>query len=410
MSRQPRLTRIGRFEAAWYAHAFATELVLIYPVFGIMMLEGVSKIEFSVLLVIWSGVAIVLEVPLGTLADRLDRRTLLTIGGVIEGLCFLCWTLMPGFWGYALGFITWAIAGALQSGTSESLIYDTIRGAAGHNPDNARKLKWIESIYTRIYGRALAARSLGATFALILGGYVATWLGYQQVLLLSVLAPWLGAAVLWWLIRDPRTASEGGTTRSAFAVIQDAIREIMPNPELRHFLLAFATLGATFGALEEYIGPMYQEKPGVTLGLIGVIAGVAYLGASIGMVLAERLRLERHASIHLLMALSGVMLLGCVFVPGALGVVCLVAYFFTCSISFVHLQSRMQMRIRGDSRATVTSAAWMLDAIIGIVFYLLMGAVAEVFDWHAAFIVIALVTILCASGFAARVPKSEARS
>ena len=406
MDRRPRATRIGHFEAAWYCHAFLTELVLIYPVFGIMMLESVSKIEFSVLLVAWSGVAIALEVPLGTLADRLDRRTLLTLAGVIEGFCFLCWMLMPGFWGYALGFITWAVAGALQSGTSESLIYDTIRGAAGENPEDARKLKWIESIYTRIYGRSLAVRSLGATFALILGGYVATWLGYEQVLLLSMIAPWLGAIALWWLIRDPRPASKDSTRRSSFSVIQDAIREILPNPELRHFLIAFATLGATFGALEEYIGPLYMEKPGITLGLIGVIAGVAYLGASIGMVLAERLRLARHASVHLLMAFSGVMLLGCVFVPGALGVVCLVGYFFTCSMSFVHLQSRMQMRIKGDSRATVTSAAWMLDAIVGIVFYLLMGMVAEAFDWHAAFVVIALVTIFCASAFALQAPKS----
>jgi len=410
VSRQPRLTRIGRFEAAWYCHAFLTELVLIYPVFGIMMLESVSKIEFSLLLVLWSGIAIMLEIPLGALADRLDRRALLTIAGVVEGFCFLCWMLMPHFWGYALGFITWAIAGALQSGTSESLIYDTIRGAAGHNPDDARKLRWIERIYTRIYGRSLAARSLGATCALILGGYVATWLGYEQVLLLSMVAPWLGASALWWLIRDPRPKSEDTAKHSFLGVVQDAIREIMPNPELRHFLLAFATLGATFGALEEYIGPLYKEKPGITLGLIGVIAGVAYLGASIGLVLAERLRLERHASVHLFMALSGVMLLGCVFVPGVLGVVCLVAYFFTCSISFVHLQARMQMRIQGDSRATVTSAAWMLDAIIGIGFYLLMGAVAEAFDWHAAFIAIALVTILCASGFAWQAPKSESRS
>ena len=397
---------MGRFETAWYLHAFLTELVLIYPVFGIMMLESVSKIEFSVLLVVWSGIAIVLEIPLGTLADRLDRRILLTIAGVVEGFCFLCWLSMPGFLGYMLGFITWAVAGALQSGTSESLIYDTIRGAAGHNPDAARKLKWIESAYTRIYGRSLAVRSLGATFALVLGGYVVTWLGYEQVLLLSVIAPWIGALALWLLIRDPRQQAEASTKRAFLEVAGEAIREILPNAELRHFLLAFATLGATFGALEEYIGPLYKEKPGITLGLIGVIAGVAYLGASIGMLLAERVRLHRHSSVHLLMALAGVMLLGSVFVPGALGVVCLVAYFFTCSISFVHLQARMQMRIKGNSRATVTSAAWMLDAVIGIVFYLLMGAVAEALNWHAAFVAIALVTIASASAFAWQAPKS----
>ena len=404
MSRVPQPTRLGRFEAAWYLHAFLTELVLIYPVFGIMMLESVSKIEFSVLLVVWSGIAIVLEVPLGTLADRFDRRALLAIAGIVEGACFVCWLLIPGFWGYMLGFATWAVAGALQSGTSESLIYDTIRGRAGDNPDAVRKLKWIESIYTRIYGRSLAARSLGATFGLVLGGYAAAWLGYEQVLLLSIIAPVLGAVVLWLLIRDPRRESSEHAGQTFMSVLADAIREILPNPELRHFLLAFATLGATFGALEEYIGPLYKEKPGITLGLIGVIAGVAYLGASIGMLLAERVHFARHASVHLLMALAAAFLLGAVFLPVALGVLCLVAYFFNCSISFVHLQSRMQMRIKGSARATVTSAAWMLDAIVGIVFYLLMGAVAEVISWHAAFVVISVVTIALSCAFAVQAP------
>lgn len=402
-------TRIGRFEAAWYFHAFVTELVLIYPVFGIMMLESVSKLEFSLLLVVWSGVAILLEIPLGTLADRFDRRLLLTIAGIIEGACFVLWLLIPGFWGYLLGFVTWAIAGSLQSGTTESLIYDTIRKSAGQNPDATRKLRWIESIYTRIYGRSLAARSLGATCALFLGGYVAAWVGFDTVLLLSVVSPWMGAVALWMLIRDPRLKSHEAEQRSFTGVIRDAVTEILPNRELRHFLLAFATLGATFGALEEYIGPFYQEKPGITLGLIGVIWGAALLGATVGLLLAERIRFKRHVSVHLLMILASVMLLGSVVTTSALGVAALVGYFFVCSISFVHLQSRMQARIQGQARATVTSAAWMLDAIIGIGFYLLMGAVAEALNWHAAFVAIAVATILCAGGFALIAPKSESQ-
>ena len=374
-----------------------------------MMLESVTKLEFSLLLVVWSGVAILLEVPLGALADRFDRRQMLTIAGIIEGGCFILWLLIPNFWGYLLGFATWAVAGSLQSGTSESLIYDTIRKRAGENPDAARKLRWIESIYARIYGRSMAARSLGAMCALFVGGYLAAWLGYDLVLLLSVVAPWLGALALWMLIRDPRPAKAPGKQRSFVGIIQDALSEILPNRELRHFLLAFATLGATFGALEEYVGPFYLEKPGTTLGLIGVILGSALLGATAGLLLAERMQFKRHASVHALMILASLLLLGSVVTTSALGVVALVGYFFICSISFVHLQSRMQARIKGEARATVTSAAWMLDAMIGIGFYLLMGAVAEALNWHVAFVAMSLATILCAGGFALTAPKDAGK-
>ena len=91
-------TRIGRFEFCWYIHSFLTELVLIYPVFGIMMLESVSNFELSLLFVVWTVVAIPLEVPFGTLADRFDRRHLLAIAGLIECFCFVLWLVMPEFW------------------------------------------------------------------------------------------------------------------------------------------------------------------------------------------------------------------------------------------------------------------------------------------------------------------------
>lgn len=391
-------TRIGRFEAAWYFHCFVTELVLIYPVFGILMLESVSRFEFSLLLAIWAGFSIFLEIPLGALGDRFDRRKLLTISGLIEGGCFIAWLLIPGFWGYLLGFATWAVAGTLQSGTSESLIYDVIRKASGQNPDRAHKVRWIESIYTRIYGRSLAARTLGATLALLLGGYAAEWIGFSWVLILSVVAPLLGALVLWSLIRDPRSGSED-STRRFMDVVKCAAGEILPNPVLRHSVLAFAALGATFAALEDFIPPFYQEKEGISLGVIGVIWGISYLGASVGLLLAERMKFSRDLFIHLLMLLGASLLLVCVATPAALGMVALVGYFFICSICFVHLQTRMQMRMQGGARATLTSVAWMLDAVIGVVFYLIMGAVAEAYNWHASFVVMGLLTAACALTF-----------
>ena len=128
-------TRIGRFEFCWYFHSFLTELVLIYPVFGIMMLESVSNFELSLLFVVWTVVAIPLEVPFGTLADRFDRRHLLAIAGLIECFCFVLWLVMPGFWGYLLGFVTWAVAGTLQSGTSESLILGVLTSPVDPHDD-----------------------------------------------------------------------------------------------------------------------------------------------------------------------------------------------------------------------------------------------------------------------------------
>ena len=92
------MTNAKKFEWVWYAHGFLRELVLIYPTYAIMMQQGgISAIELSTLFIIWSFALFVFEVPSGILADRISRRNLLVISGMIKGSTFLIWWLVPGF-------------------------------------------------------------------------------------------------------------------------------------------------------------------------------------------------------------------------------------------------------------------------------------------------------------------------
>ena len=73
-----------KFEWVWYAHGFLRELVLIYPTYAIMMQQGgISAIELATLFIIWSFALFVFEVPAGILADRISRRNLLVVSGVV---------------------------------------------------------------------------------------------------------------------------------------------------------------------------------------------------------------------------------------------------------------------------------------------------------------------------------------
>ncbi|TDJ30161.1 MAG: hypothetical protein E2O59_03085 [Gammaproteobacteria bacterium] len=97
------MTNAKKFEWVWYAHGFLRELVLIYPTYAIMMQQGgISAIELSTLFIIWSFALFVFEVPSGILADRISRRNLLVISGMIKGSTFLIWWLVPGFAGSKL--------------------------------------------------------------------------------------------------------------------------------------------------------------------------------------------------------------------------------------------------------------------------------------------------------------------
>lgn len=97
-----------RFERAWVAHGFLRELILIYPVYSIMMGQhGMDPFRLSLLFALWSATVVVLEVPSGTLADLVSRRTLLVASGLIKACSYPVWLLLPGFFGYLLGFFLW---------------------------------------------------------------------------------------------------------------------------------------------------------------------------------------------------------------------------------------------------------------------------------------------------------------
>ncbi len=69
-------------------YGYLRETVLIFPVYAIMMgTNGISPFELSMLFIVWSGSALVFEVPSGVLADRYSRKTLLVISGAVKGMC-----------------------------------------------------------------------------------------------------------------------------------------------------------------------------------------------------------------------------------------------------------------------------------------------------------------------------------
>ena len=156
------MTSTRHIAVRWYAFGYLREVVLMYPVYAIMMgAHGIAPLELSVLFIVWSGSALVFEVPSGVLADRYSRKRLLVASGLIKGSVFVIWWFAPNFWGYLCGFIVWGFGSSLVSGTSESFLFDTLKQRA--QPE----------AFARIYGRGLMANSLGVATALAAGGYAA---------------------------------------------------------------------------------------------------------------------------------------------------------------------------------------------------------------------------------------------
>jgi hypothetical protein len=326
--------------------AVADSLVPLYPLYALLFADtGLSEAQISGLFAVWSLTGLLAEVPTGALADRWSRRGALVLASLLEAAGFVLWTAVPSVASFAAGFVLWGVGGALSSGSAEALVYE------GLAADGAT------AAYTRVSGRIDAARlvaqvptAFAATALFALGGYALVgWVSVGTCLVAAALA-----ARLPEVAREP-DGDAGAEVRSFARTLWSGAVEALRRPGLRVIVLAAAVLGGIDG-VEEY-WPLMAGDWGVPATAVPVATLAIPLAGAAGAALAERAgRLPAGRLLGLLvlaaLALGGAALWAA---PAALAAVA-VFYGLYCAVLVV-AEARLQDRITGAHRATITSVA-----------------------------------------------------
>ncbi|MEU4679222.1 MFS transporter [Micromonospora sp. NPDC023737] len=400
---------VRRLTATLYGYAFLTDLVLLYPLYALLFADtGLSVGQISSLFVIWSASAILLEVPSGAWADAVSRRLLLCLAPLVTAGGYALWVLLPSYPVFALGFLLWGAGAALSSGALEALVFTELDrcGAAGR--------------YARITGRAKTAGVLGALASSLLAGPVLLAGGYPAVGAASVLACLFAAAVATRFPEhrgraDPADAQPVRTGRADripadppddlgwVASLRAGLAEARTVPPVRGALLLVAAVAAVWGALDEYT-PLLARDTGVDVSAVPLLLLLIWVGMTVGGLLApagERLTERGYA---VLLGVAALALAGGALTSHPAGFVLVAVAFGAFQLATVLADARLQARISGPSRATVTSLAGMATDVTVIAVYAGYGLVATAAGNAVAFAVAALPYLALAllSGMAGR--------
>ena len=328
--------------------ALLADTLPIYPLYALFFADsGLSAAQISALFAIWSATAIVAEVPSGALADRFGRRTVLVAAGVLQAAGYALWVTLPGLAGFAVGFVLWGVAGAFVSGAREALLYDGLVAAGARGE------------YTKINGWVNAATlvaevptALAATALFAVGGYrLAGWVSVGVC---------LAAAAVASRLPEPRP-SPGGDEHDGddglgyLATLRAGVREASARPAVRTLVLAIAFVGG-LDAVEEYF-PLVTADLGVSVGLVPLAMLPISAASALGSALAGRADRLRPGRLGLLLGASMALLgLGALlWLP--LGIAAIAVGYGGYHAVLVVTEARLQHRIEGASRATVTSVA-----------------------------------------------------
>jgi MFS family permease len=363
-----------------FAYHFFGDLILIYAVDKLFLLSrNISIQEIAILVAIWSGLTVLLEVPTGALADRWSRKYTLVLSGLCYSLCYVTWIFSYSFWLFALGFLFRTLGGTLESGTSQAYAFDFL------------KKHGKEDEFEKIWGRCIGLRVIGTAVAVAAGGYLSE-ISYTLVLVFSALSPLVVTLVALLLPEVNSTNIETG--RSYFSYFRGGLQHAFSSRLLLKIMLYVGIVFATLGLLEEYDQVLISERLGFSNTFIGIWAAVAVCISSLGSFFAHRLRNLGWRILVIIGIATGIGLVVIAFVRNTLILACLLVNCVSFVLAIVTIEGMIQREIKTEERTTITSVCGVVSEVGTVIFGLIVGFIANKFGIHFGYGVLGVVVLM----------------
>ena len=196
-----------RRNLAGYVHyQTARNAIAWLPVFFLYMSSVLSVDEAIVLESIYYAAVVGLEVPSGYASDRLGRRPTLVLAMAAWGTASVVFALSSSFEGFAAAQVLMAVGMALNSGTDEALLFDTLSGL-----DERER-------YLEIEARAQARARLATGVAALVGGALAM-VDYRWAYVVSAASAGVALVFALRMYEPPHPAAAESPVRQLRAVL-----------------------------------------------------------------------------------------------------------------------------------------------------------------------------------------------
>jgi MFS family permease len=348
-----------------YVATFLQGLALWVPIEKLFMASiGFDAASIGVMAAVYAVVVPIFEVPSGVLADRWSRRGVLLVGTVAAALSVTIGGLSQNVATYLVSAMFLGVFFAMQSGTLESVVYDTILEETGGSDD-----------FERVVGRVRLVESVALVASALAGGVIAEFAPLRLTYFLT--APLLVAAcVVLLTFREP-TLHKVEEAQPLRRQVGTTYRTLMQRGRLR-LVVALTVAGSLLmqGMLE--FGPLWLIALSVPAFWYGPHwAGLtAALGLG-GLVGPHRWMTRRWAAVGLALGTIGCCLV--LILSGSAVLVVAAQVLLTLLVVAVSIPVMRQLHdaVPSTVRAGVASGVGTLTWLTFVPFALVIGLISD---------------------------------
>jgi predicted MFS family arabinose efflux permease len=352
------------------------------PVEKVFMTQlGFTPALFALMATAYGATVPLLEIPSGILADRWSRRGVLMLASSASLASVIVGGLSHNVATYIASAMLLGVYFAMQSGTVDAIVYDTLVEEIG----NARG-------FERQYGRIQALNSIALTASALAGGVVAAVVSARFTYLLTIPTSVAGLIALS-RFREP-TLHRAGEPSRLRAHLAATWRTVTRQPRVAPIAVTMMLGAATTQMLFEF-GPLWLVAAAVPTVVFGPYTAAMTSTLGLGGVLAGRVKLDRPvvaAGAAVTMSACGVTLAVGAAAPVLIAAqVVLLGLLVTISI---HLSRLLHDLVPSQQRSGVSSGIGTLSWLTFLPCSLLFGALSTGAGIRAAgWIITALVAI-----------------
>jgi MFS family permease len=364
-----------------YKYTFLRNFIITHGIWLIYLarVKGFSPVEIGALEAFFHVSSLSMEIPTGIIADLYGRRLsrALSIGSYI---IYIILILLSNNMAIALlAFFFCGTSYALESGSGEALVYDSLLKTNDENQfmkvsGNKEIIYQLSSSIAIMIGALIAIISLNLTFYILILVY------------LTALIP---------LLKMKETIHKTNVKKhNIFNLMYEhyikSTKYVFSKPNLLFLIITSALLAAPITSLFFYF-QLYLENQNYSFVVIGLaLAGHSLFGA-LGGLLAHRLEKKYKENLILfIVPIFIVMLIWMIQIDKLVMLPFILLGLFD-SIFYIVLGDYVNKLVPSESRATIISFSGFSFSIIMIVLFPLIGYIADLYTMKFAFMWLAII-------------------
>jgi MFS family permease len=356
---------LGRRLRPIYLAAFLQNVALWVPIEKLFMTDiGFDNGSVAVMAAAYAAVVPVLEVPSGILADRWSRRGVVLLAQAALIASVVIGGLSPNVGTYIVAALFLGVFFALQSGTFESIAYDTVVEETGE-----------ATVFERTIGRIRFVESAGLVASALVGGLLVEVVPLRATYFITV--PFIVAAGFALLqFREPRLhrAEDAEPLRQQ---VGSTYRALLERGAVRPIVGLLVLTALLLQAMLEF-GPLWLVALAASAGLYGPHWAGLMAALGLGGLLGGRLVLSRPLTAAVIAAtivaccavLTASHVIGVVIAAQVLVVLLVVAV-------SIPITGRLHDAVPSSIRAGVASGVGTLTWLTFLPFAFAFGAVSD---------------------------------